>query len=283
MVVAMDLMIDKKIKNELKKSLKTFEKSDNPKLYNLIKKVVTDRSIYYEDPFSFAVGLDTADMTLPMPEAVGNIVIELYTLASEGCFNKGTALNNLGVIYYNERYGRKDQSKALEYYIEAAQNGNEAACANLGYCYYYGSGTQIDYERAYYYFSKAALKGSAEAMYKLGDMFRYGYYVDKDEDLARIAYIKAIRFLEGDDSYFIPCTGKAYMRIGDMYYEGIGTEIDLNLALEAYQKAEAGFYEMLSLGDLYSDSSMKHVKSRIAEIMAQKEEDVPKIDWAKKY
>ena len=55
MVVVMDLMIDKKIKNELKKSLKTFEKSDNPKLYNLIKKVVTDRSIYYEDPFSFAI------------------------------------------------------------------------------------------------------------------------------------------------------------------------------------------------------------------------------------
>ncbi|WP_091757397.1 tetratricopeptide repeat protein [Butyrivibrio sp. INlla18] len=278
----MNLMIEEKIKEELRKSLNAFKESDNPRLYELIKKVVIDGWNCYEDPFSFAVALDTADMTCPMPEAVGDIVIDLYTVASENQINKGTALNNLGVIFYNDRYGRKDQSKAIEYYNEAAKNGDEAAFANLGYCYYYGSGTQIDYEKAYYYFSKAALKGSAEAMYKLGDMFKCGHYVDKDEDLARTAYVKAISLLE-DNSYFIPCTGKAYLRIGDMYYEGIGTEIDLNFALEAYQKAEAAFYEMLRLGDIYSDSSMKHVKNRIAEIMLKKDEYIPQIDWTKKF
>ena len=110
-----------------------------------------------------------------------------------------------------------------------------------------------------------------------------GYYVDKDENMARIAYIKAERMLENDQGYFIPCTGKVYLRLGDMYFEGVGTAIDYDRAYECYQRAERGFYEMIRLGDLYSDGALKHVTERQTEIREILDKDLPVIDWAEKH
>ncbi len=74
--------------------------------------------------------------------------------------------------------------------------------------------------------------------------------MDKDENMTRIAYIKAERYLKRGESQFIPSTGKVYLRLGDMYFEGIGTEIDYDKAYECYQRAERGFYKMIRLGDI---------------------------------
>nr|WP_297766236.1 tetratricopeptide repeat protein [uncultured Butyrivibrio sp.] len=277
--------MDKKIINELKKSIRTFDEKDNPRLYALVKDIL-DQELYEVLTYlDLAIMLDTKDMTKQMPEAVTNIIVELYNKAIETGdeYQQGLAYNNLGAFHYSERSGHQDQKKSLEYYKKAAKCGEIAAFSNLGYAYLYGNGTDIDYEKAYYYFSQAAIAGMPEGMYKIGDMFRYGYYVDKDENMARIAYIKAERLLDNDQGYFIPCTGKVYLRLGDMYFEGIGTAIDYDRAYECYQRAERGFYEMIRLGDLYSDEALKHVTERQTEIRRILDQELPTIDWAKKY
>ena len=68
-----------------------------------------------------------------------------------------------------------------------------------------------------------------------------------------------------------------------MYFEGIGTAIDYDRAYECYQRAERGFYEMIRLGDLYSDEALKHVTERQTEIRRILDQELPTIDWAKKY
>ena len=277
--------MDKKIINDLKNSIRTFDEKDNPRLYAFIKDILDEKLYNVCDYLSLAIMLDTKDMTKQMPEAVTNIIVELYLKAAEtgDTHEQGIAYNNLGAFHYSERSGHQDQKKSLEYYKKAATCGEIAAFSNLGYAYLYGNGTDIDYEKAYYYFSQGALGGMPEAMYKLGDMFRYGYYVEKDENMARIAYIKAERMLDNDQGYFIPCTGKVYLRLGDMYFEGIGTAVDYDRAYECYQRAERGFYEMIRLGDLYSDSSLKHVTDRQTEIRRLLDQELPAIDWARKY
>ena len=277
--------MDKKIINELKNSIKTFEEKENPSLYALIKNILDKKLYDVHDYLDLAIMLDTKDMTRQMPEAVADIVVELYLKAAEAGdkYTQGLAYNNLGAFYYSERSGHQDQKKSVEYYKKAAKCGEITAFSNLGYAYFYGNGAEIDYEKAYYYFSQGAIGGSPEAMYKLGDMFRYGYYVEKDENMVRIAYIKAERMLDNSQGYFIPCTGKVYLRLGDMYYEGIGTAIDYDRAYECYQRAERGFYEMIRLGDLYSDSSLKHVTDRQNEIRKILDAELPVMDWAEKY
>lgn len=277
--------MEKKIINDLKRSLRTFEEKDNPRLYALIKDILVQELYDVCTYLDLAIMLDTKDMTRQMPEAVTNIIVELYLKAAEtgDTYEQGLAYNNLGSFHYSERSGHQDQKKSLEYYKKAAKCGEITAFSNLGYAYLYGNGTEVNYERAYYYFSQAAIGGMPEAMYKLGDMFRYGYYVDKDENMARIAYIKAERMMDNDQGYFIPCTGKVYLRLGDMYYEGIGTAIDYDRAYECYQRAERGFYEMIRLGDLYSDGALKHVTERQTEIREILDKDLPVIDWAEKH
>ncbi len=277
--------MDKKIINDLKKSIRTFDEKDNPRLYALLKDILDQELYEVLSYLDLAIMFDTKDMTKQMPEAVTEIIVELYNKAIEtgDTYQQGLAYNNLGAFHYSERSGHQDQKRSLEYYKKAAKCGEIAAFSNLGYAYLYGNGTEIDYEKAYYYFSQGALGGMPEAMYKLGDMFRYGYYVDKDENMARIAYIKAERMLDNDQGYFIPCTGKVYLRLGDMYFEGIGTAIDYDRAYECYQRAERGFYEMIRLGDLYSDEALKHVTDRQTEIRRILDQELPTIDWAKKY
>lgn len=277
--------MDRKIINELKKSLRTFEESSNPRLYALIQNIVAQGEYNACTYLDLAIMLDTKDMTKQMPKAVTNIIVELYEKAIEtgDTYQQGLAYNNLGAFHYSERSGHQDQQKSLEYYKKAAKCGEITAFSNLGYAYMYGNGTDIDYEKAYYYFSQGAIGGMPEAMYKLGDMFRYGYYVDKDVNMARMAYIKAERMLDNDQGYFIPCTGKVYLRLGDMYFEGIGTAVDYDRAYECYQRAERGFYEMIRLGDLYSDGALKHATERQTEIREILDRELPTIDWTKKY
>lgn len=275
----------KKIINDMKKALRTVDEKINPKVYALLKDIV-DKELYDEYSYlSLAIMLDMKDMTKQMPAAITDIIVELYHKAVETGdeYEKGLAYNNLGAFHYSERSGRQDQKKSVEYYEKAAKYDEITAFSNLGYAYLYGNGVDVNHERAYYYFSKGALGGMPEAMYKLGDMFRYGYFVDKDENMARIAYIKAERMLDNGNGFFIPCAGKVYLRLGDMYFEGIGTAIDYDRAYECYQRAERGFYEMIRLGDLYSDEALKHVTERLAEIREILDKELPVIDWAVKH
>lgn len=263
----------------LKKISASLRKDQNPELYRQINRIINDPSDYGD--FDLAYDLDTADLTKALPANVASFIKTHYLRAAEKDKEKrGIAYNNLGSLYYNGRTGRKDHSKAIRYYTLAEENGYRLAAENLAFCYYYGSGTTIDYEKAYYYFSKAALSDRYEAMYMLGDMFRYGYYVDKDPDMVRRSYIKAEQLIRYNYDAIGTRKGSVYRRLGDMYYEGIGVDIDYNKAYECYQRAEIGYYNQVRYGDQYNKTPQHQVQERLAELRDKIRGDLPKLEWA---
>ena len=237
-----------------------------------------------DSEFELALRLDTADMTKSIPDSVVKVIVELYEYAAEsGIYDEqGAAYNNIGSLYYNGRTGAKDYKKAIHYYQKSDACGYRLASENLAFCYYYGFGTEIDYEKAYYYFSKAALAGRYEAMYKIGDMFRYGYYVEVDENMVRVSYMKAEQMMrdawdtEGATGVR---TGSVYLRLGDMYYEGIGLSKDCDRAYECYQRAERGIYSQMRNGDPYSRNDLKKVEERLRELQKILKDELPVLDF----
>ena len=73
--------------------------------------------------------------------------------------------------------------------------------------------------------------------------------------------------------------GSVYMRLGDMYFEGIGTAKNDDKAYECYQRAERGFYEQMRHGSHYNKKDLQHVNERLAELKAILTESLPKLDW----
>ena len=176
-----------------------------------------------------------------------DLAIKLYELAAE--HNHAHSLNNLGALYAEGRFVKKDTQKALELYLIAAQNGSAEACCNLGYFYFYGKNGEVDYGKAFEYFSRGATLGNdANCLYKLGDMYMFGIFVDKNPKIAVDFYIKA--FEEYECNYICEFLSDIEYRLGKCYYEGNGVETDwylaneyLNRALDGYKNREHDAYD----------------------------------------
>lgn len=61
--------------------------------------------------------------------------------------DKGIAYNNLAYMYDNGDYVSADPYKAFEYYLMAAEQGNDVGKFNLGICYLTGLGTEPNIEQ----------------------------------------------------------------------------------------------------------------------------------------
>ncbi|KAF0486653.1 SEL1 protein [Gigaspora margarita] len=60
----------------------------------------------------------------------------------------------LFTLGYNYRHGigvEKDEKKAFEYYMKAAELGNSDAMQNVSNCYYYGNGVERNYQKSFEY------------------------------------------------------------------------------------------------------------------------------------
>jgi uncharacterized protein len=86
------------------------------------------------------------------------------------------AQNNLGVIYYKN----KDYVQAVAWYRKAADQGNVVAQNNLGAMYASGDGVPQDYAQAITWFRKAANQGDAIAQDNLGLMYADGNGLPQD-------------------------------------------------------------------------------------------------------
>ena len=217
--------------------------------------------VYPEDKGSIADAIFRSDRAEPvLPPVVSDFLMDIYhDLAEDG--NAG-AMCNIGALYKTGRCGAQDDEKAVYWYSMSAAAGNLQATENLGYCYYYGFGTAIDYERAYVCFTKAALGGLVNSVYKVGDLYRYGYYVDRDPAMAFHLYTRAA--MELTEGMTPEIGADIFRRIGDCYYEAIGTGQDYSTALSAYQRAESLFYPKLSNGDDKALAGLNHVLERQA-------------------
>ena len=154
---------------------------------------------------------------------------------------------------------------------------NQDIDATRAFVDYLADDCDVDYEQAYKYFTMAALCGEIEALYKVGDMFRYGYYVKKSEHTAFVLYNRALSmFTDAEDCR---CGGNIMKRMGDVFCEGIGVDINYDTALMFYQRAEGLFYSQIRNGDPFADKDLEYAIKMQAKLRKAVAKTLPKRDW----
>lgn len=189
-------------------------------------------------------------------------VIRCYRL----CMDNGNpaAALNLGNMYYNGIYLKRDYQQAVKFYEIAAEKGERRAICNLGYCYYYGRHQPVDYERARYYYTLGViLYDDPNCLYKLGDMYRYGNAVEQSDAYAARLYFRALDAINRPDEDEF-CRPDILCRLGDVFLYGMETEPDPKRALDAFLHALSGFYDRRK-SDPYVSGLIEQVKERIQE------------------
>ena len=219
-----------------------------------------DGTVSLENLFNTATVLAFSDCSKPVPEAAQEYVVNVFLDEIE--LDNIDAMLNLGVLYYSGRIGEQNYELAVKYYQMAYNYGSVIAAENLGYCYYYGRAVDVDYEKAYHYFIKAAMLGRTEAIYKIGDMYAKGLYVEKDECFAFEMYEKALK--EMDDECDVK--GDVFLRMGNSYYYGSGTERNIHTALLFYQHAEYNYYQQIKNGDFCKKKMLDSAIEKIDQI-----------------
>ena len=177
-------------------------------------------------------------------------------------------LDNWTKSYLNYRIGKmyeyglgvtQDYNSAIEHY---KLSENKYAYFALGNIYNYGSGVETDYAKAFdYYMRSLSSKGGMPfASYAVGQAYELGQGVEKDLSSAHNFYAEALTGLEKvftknhDDNI-------SY-KIGMMYLNGKGTDIDLECA-EKYLllSADSNNYKaQYMLGKLYQSDSKKDLQ-----------------------
>lgn len=271
-------MEDKRIYEMLNDMLEQLSREDYPQIYDIIENSISEEDgTVLDEPMEIAAKLYNADGAKQLPDCVVDFLLEVYT--DEMDAGNADAACNLGSLYYTGRGGEQSYAKAVKYYTIAARDGSRQAQENLGYCFYYGRYVPVNYEKAFHYFALGAFDGHLRSLYKIGDMYRYGYYVEKDEREAFCIYLSCIRNMTKEAE---PLVGAdVLMRLGDCYFEGIGTEKDDEMALLSYQRAEHLFMTRLMDGDFMIRECYDHVVARQAKARARVKAKLPKFDWTK--
>ncbi|RIB00316.1 hypothetical protein C2G38_2234770, partial [Gigaspora rosea] len=167
----------------------------------------------------------------------------------------------LRTLGYNYELGigvEKDEKKAFEYYMKAAELGNPTAMQDVSLCYYYGIGVEINYQKSFEYCKKSADLGNAMGMSNVGDHYQHGQGVDQD-------YNKAFKYFEKAAN--IGSSKSAMYNVDNCYRNGIGTKRDI-------QSANYWFRKYKSL--LKTNRSPDHINPELKRIL---DDERFKLSW----
>lgn len=268
-------MTEKYLYNKLVGILQNIDTEKYPEITSIIEYNISDDGTVYMDAFEFAAELHNADSAEILPKEVSDLMIEIYLEEIEN--QNADAMTNLGSLYYTGRCGEQNYEKAVKYYTMADSYGERQATENLGYCYYYGRTGEVDYKKAYHYFIKGALDNHLNSLYKIGDMYKNGYYVEKDEREAFYIYTHCYDQMTEDCAELIGAD--ICMRMGNVYYYGIGTDKNYEHALKFYQEAERYYYKKISNGDFFAKKGLEGVIEKQREIRKVLINNLPSFEW----
>ena len=175
----------------------------------------------------------------------------------------------LGLMYREGRGTTKDEKKAFDWFMKAAEN--QQSCPRgkfyVARSYHFGNGVPVDYERAVKWYLTAANQGDAYAQLNLGSCFEKGEGVDKNLQMA---------------FYWYECAAKqeeplAQCNLGCMYLQGRGVRKDVAKAVALFKKAadHQEPYGIYMLGKCYlcGDGVEKDVQQAFALIKHAAEKD----------
>lgn len=195
----------------------------------------------------------------------------------------------IGRLYLKGFGVELDYGKALNSFLLSAENGYGHANYYIGNMWYYGLGFEKDYSEALTYYDKAAKQGDSYANYRLGKMYLKGEGVSVDVheaarcfkkskdrvvlanyDLARLyesyrevfsasqeeifsLYKKALEGLTEQEKEIHDTFTE--IRLGNMYLNGQGTQVDIDKAIEWLNKAaeQDNADALYQLGYIYSN------------------------------
>ena len=270
-------MTEKTLFEKLTTILETIDAEKYTDIASIIECNIEDDGTVYMDAFEFACELHNADGAEVLPKKVADLLIEIYLEEIEN--ENAAAMTNLGSLYYTGRCGEQNYEKAVKYYTMADKYGERQATENLGYCYYYGRTGEVDYKKAYHYFVKGALDNHLNSLYKIGDMYKNGYYVEKDEKEAFYIYTHCYEQMTEACAEMIGAD--ICLRMGNVYFYGIGTEKDYELALKHYQEAELHYYRKINNGDFFAKKGLEDVIKKQNEIRQTLVSELPNFNWRK--
>lgn len=263
------------IKKEINDILTILDATEYSETYSFLSMIASEEHGDIPSCYEIATGLCNCDTRISMHPVVFDFTVKLYEYEIKD--DNTDAMNDLGALYYDGKGCNQSFEKAVFYYNMAAENGNRHAQENLGYCYYYGRLGEVDYKKAFHYFALGAFNGRLISLYKIGDMYQNGYYVSKNEAEAFNIYEKCIEMMTDDAASTV--AGPVFLRLGNAFLNGSGTDADAKKALICYQNAERYLFDMVNNGEAMYKKSLKlsiegQMKARRILL-----EDLPKIQW----
>ena len=144
----------------------------------------------------------------------------------------------------------QDYEKAFQWFLKSSQEDNKFAQYSLANLYYYGNGVEKDLSQAFLWYRKSASQDQPYASYAVAQMYSKGEYVSQNEETAQRYYKNALLgFLELESKD--QADDNLYYKLGSMFKNGLGTEIDIPKAIEYFEKSTENMWSTYQLGRLY--------------------------------
>ena len=144
----------------------------------------------------------------------------------------------------------QDYAQSFEWFLKSAHEGNKSAQYSLANLYYYGNGVEKDLSQAFWWYRKSSEQGQPYASYAVAQMYSKGEYVAENKETAQRYYKAALSgFLELESKD--QADDNLYYKLGAMYKNGLGTEIDIPKAIEYFEKSTENMWSTYQLGRLY--------------------------------
>ena len=144
----------------------------------------------------------------------------------------------------------QDYAQSFEWFLKSAHGGNKFAQYSLANLYYYGNGVEKDLSQAFWWYRKSSEQGQPYASYAVAQMYSKGEYVAENKETAQRYYKAALSgFLELESKD--QADDNLYYKLGAMYKNGLGTEIDIPKAIEYFEKSTENMWSTYQLGRLY--------------------------------
>ena len=131
--------------------------------------------------------------------------MKYYLYAAEK--NNDVAQCQIGTMYRNGEGVTQDNSIAMKWYLKSAEQGNVLAQFCLGAMYYLGQGVAKDYAESFKWYHKAAEQGKDSAMWSVALCYENGTGVEKNIDKAVYWYKKGAEKGDADCKYALKRLG----------------------------------------------------------------------------
>ena len=213
------------------------------------------------NPFAaYTLGKIYSDENLTAPDE--EAAFKWYSVAYEGfteiAQDEGSEPNdailyNLGIMRYKGLGVEFDIHSAVKYLSESADLENVFAQYQLGRIYLEDNEVQ-NIDNAVFYLSKAAEQGNPFAAYTLGKIYSDKEMIIKDEIQADKWFRQAYKgFLEIEKDNGIETDGTVLYNLGTMNLNGLGTEKNLEKAIDYLLKSahQNNEYAQYTLGKMY--------------------------------